>query len=151
MRKIYCKFSEHLFLKNTSGWLLLSVVKKLSRLFLQYSTVEWALFCKYAVCFERTLYDAWCNTDVFNMSGMSRKLIANSFNEQLAEQRSWMTRMKIFRFIQIKKKLANCHAINQTCITYSCIPGESNSKVALDSHPFHPASSFQFPRKKYGS
>ena len=35
----------------------------------------------------------------------------------------------------MKKKLANCQAIDQTYITYSCIPGESCSKVALDSQP----------------
>ena len=40
-----------------------------------------------------------------------------------------MTRMEIFRFTQMKKKLANCHAVDQTCITYLCIPGESSSKT----------------------
>ena len=42
-------------------------------------------------------------------------------------------------------------AIHQTCVTPSCIPRESSSKVTLDSQPFHPASSFQFPKKKCGN
>ena len=53
--------------------------------------------------------------------------------------------------IHSNEEQTNHHAIDQTCVTLSCIPGESSSKVTLDSQPFHPASSFQFPKKKCGN
>ena len=53
--------------------------------------------------------------------------------------------------IHSNEEETNRHAIDQTCVTYSCIPGESSSKVTLDSQPFHSASSFQFPKKKFGN
>ena len=53
--------------------------------------------------------------------------------------------------IHSNEEQTNHNAIDQTCVTLSCIPGESSSKVTLDSQPFHPASSFQFPKKKCGN
>ena len=50
--------------------------------------------------------------------------------------------------IHSNEKQTNRHAIDQTCVTYSWIPEEPSSKVTLDSQPFHPASSFQFPKNK---
>ena len=38
------------------------------------------------------------------------------------------------------------YTIDQTCVTYSCIRGESSSNVSLDSQTFHSTSSFQFPK-----
>ena len=45
----------------------------------------------------------------------------------------------------------HCHAIDQTFVTFSCVTGESSSKVTLNSQPFYQASSFQFPKKKCGN
>ena len=50
--------------------------------------------------------------------------------------------------IHSNEKQTNRHAIDQTCVTYLWIPEESRSKVTLDSQPFDPASSFQFPKNK---
>ena len=42
--------------------------------------------------------------------------------------------------IHSNEEQTNSHAIDQTFVTYSCMPGESSIKVTLDSYLFHPAS-----------
>ena len=63
-----------------------SFIKKLSHFIPQYLTVEWTLYCKYVVCLLNTIYGVLYNTNVFNMSGMSRK-VTNYFNEKLWKKR----------------------------------------------------------------
>ena len=53
--------------------------------------------------------------------------------------------------IHSNEEQTNRHVIGQTYVDPPCIPGESSSKVTPDSQPFHPVSSFQFPKKKCGN
>ena len=79
------------------------------------------------------------------MSEMNRKVTA-FFQGNVSETKFLNDEDRDFQ-IHSNEEKTNRHAIDQTCVTSSCLPGESSSKVTLDSQPFHPASSFQFPKK----
>ena len=83
------------------------------------------------------------------MSGMSRK-VTDFFQRKVSETAFVNNEDRDFQ-IQSNKKQTNDHAIDQTCVTSSCIAGESSSKVTLDSQPFLSASSFTFLKKKSGN
>ena len=83
------------------------------------------------------------------MSGISRK-VTDFFQRKVSETTFLNDEDRDFQ-IHSNEEQTNYHAIDQTCPTSSCIPGESRSKVILESQPFHPASSFQFPKKKCGN
>ena len=79
------------------------------------------------------------------MSGMTRKL--NDFFQRKVNESAFLKdKNKDFKIHSNEE-----HVINQTCVTYLCILGESSSKVTLDSQPFHQACSLQFPKKKCGN
>ena len=79
---------------------------------------------------------------------MSRK-VADFFQRKVSETTFLNDDDRDFQ-IHSNQEQTNRHAVDQTCVTSSCIPGESSSKVTLDSQSFYPASSFQFPKKKCG-
>ena len=81
------------------------------------------------------------------MSEMRRK-VTEFFQRKVSETTFLNNEDRDFQ-IHSNEEQTNRHAIDQTCVTSSCIvPGESSSKVTLDSQLFHPASSFQFAKKK---
>ena len=83
------------------------------------------------------------------MGRMNRK-VTDFFQRKVSETAFRNDEDKDFK-IHSNEEQTNRYAIYQTCVTYRCLPGESSSKVTLDSQPFHPASSFQFPKKKCGN
>ena len=83
------------------------------------------------------------------MSGMSRK-VTDFFQRKVSETTFLNEEDRAFQ-IQSNKEQTNDHDIDQTCVTSSYIPGESSSKVTLDSQPFLSASSFTFLKKKSGN
>ena len=86
------------------------------------------------------------NTNVFKMSGMSKKL-SDFFQRKVSETTFLISEDGDFQ-IHLSEEQTNRYSIDQTCVTHSRIPGEPSSKVTLDSQPFHRASSFQFTKKK---
>ena len=63
------------------------------------------------------------NTNVFNMSGMSRKL-TDFFQRKVSETKFLNDKDEYFQ-IHSNEEQTNRQSIDQTCVTYSCIPGES--------------------------
>ena len=80
------------------------------------------------------------------MNGMSRK-VTNFFQRKVSKTTFLNNEDGDFQ-IHLNEEQTTRHATDQTCVTYSCIPGWSSSKVTPNSRSFHPASSFQFPKKK---
>ena len=65
------------------------------------------------------------------MSGMSRK-VTDFFQRKVSEATFLNDKNGDFQ-IHSNEEQTNRHVIDQTCVTYSCIPEESRSKVTLDS------------------
>ena len=98
------------------------------------------------VCFQKTLYDNWYNKNVFSINRLSKK-VTNFFQQNVSKTTLLNDEDENVQ-IHSNGKQSNHHAIDQTCVTYSSILGESSTKMTLDSQPFHSASSFQFPKDK---
>ena len=80
------------------------------------------------------------------MSGMSGK-VTDFFQRKVSKTTLFNDQDGDFQ-VHSNEEQTNHHAIDQTCVTYSCISKESSSEVALDSQPFHPAASFQFNKEE---
>ena len=80
------------------------------------------------------------------MSGMSRK-VTDFFQRKVSETMLFNDQDGDFQ-VHSNEEQTNHHAIDQTYVTYSCIPKECSSKVTLDSQPFHPAASLQFNKEE---
>ena len=95
------------------------------------------MFSKY---FMRCLKD---NTNVFNLNGISRRL-TDIFHRKVNKTTFLNNDDGDFQ-IHSDEEQTSRHSIDQTYITYSCIPGEFSSKVT-HSH-FIPHLAFHFQRR----